>query len=73
MPDYKEMYFKMFKASERAINLLIVAQQECEEHYISSPEPEFQVISLPTENKKGVDEESFQINALIRKKMTYFD
>lgn len=51
------MYFKMFKASERAINLLIVAQQECEEHYISSPESEFHVIPSTTENKKGVDEE----------------
>ncbi len=57
MPDYKEMYLKMFRASEQAVNILIAAQQECEEHYISSLEPEFQVISLPSENKKGVDEE----------------
>ena len=38
MPDYKEMYFKMVRASEQAINILIKAQQECEEMYISGPE-----------------------------------
>lgn len=57
MPNYKELYLKMFKASEQAVNTLITAQRECEELYISSPEPEFQVIPLPAENKKGVDEE----------------
>ncbi len=57
MPDYKEMYLKMFRASEQALNILIVAQQECEEHYISLPEPEFTVVPLPTENKKGMDKE----------------
>lgn len=45
MPDYKEMYFKMFRAAEQAINLLIEAQQECEEMYISDDEPE--LIILP--------------------------
>ena len=57
MPDYKEMYLKMFRASEKAVNILIAAQQECEELYISSPEPELTVIPLPTGNQKGVDEE----------------
>jgi hypothetical protein len=57
MPDYKELYLKMFRASEQAANILLAAQQECEEHYISSPEPEFKVVALPTENKKSVDEE----------------
>lgn len=35
MPDYKEMYLKMVRASERAINILIEAQRECEEMYLS--------------------------------------
>ena len=35
-PDYKELYFKLFRASEQAIRLLIAAQQECEELYLSS-------------------------------------
>jgi len=34
MPDYKEMYFKLFKASEEAIDVLIQAQQECEALYL---------------------------------------
>jgi hypothetical protein len=46
MPDYKEMYLKMFRASEEAVNLLIAAQRECEELYISSPEPELKIIEL---------------------------
>ena len=57
MPDYKELYLKMFRVSEQAVKILIAAQKECEEHYISSPEPELQVISIPSENKKGADEE----------------
>lgn len=40
MPDYQEMYRKMVRASEAAINILIEAQRECEELYISFPEPE---------------------------------
>lgn len=38
MVDYKEMYKKMFQAAELAINILIAAQRECEEMYISAPE-----------------------------------
>lgn len=38
MPDFEKMYRTMFKASEAAIELLIAAQRECEEIYISAPE-----------------------------------
>jgi len=51
MPDYKELYFKMFHASEQAINILIKAQQECEELYISAPPAEIQIMG----SKKGAD------------------
>ena len=34
MPDYKMMYKKMFIAAEQAINLLIKAQNECEEIFM---------------------------------------
>ena len=44
MPDYKEMYLKMVRASEQAIRILVKAQQECEELYISEPEIELTVI-----------------------------
>lgn len=36
MPDYKEMYLKLFRASEQAISTLIAAQRECEEMYKAS-------------------------------------
>lgn len=46
MPDYKEMYFKMLRESEEAIRLLICAQRECEELYISASEkPHADVVS----------------------------
>lgn len=38
MPDYKEMYLKMLAASEEAIRIIIEAQQDCEEMYISESE-----------------------------------
>lgn len=44
MPDYKTMYLTMVQASEDAINLLIKAQRECEELYLSSAEPEIRVL-----------------------------
>ena len=44
MPNYKEMYFSLFRATEKAISLLISAQQECEELYLSAPEPELLVL-----------------------------
>ena len=45
MPDYKEMYLSLFRATEKAINLFIAAQQECEKLYLSAPEPELLVLS----------------------------
>ncbi len=47
MPDYKEMYLTLFRATEQAINTLIEAQRECEELYISEPETGLRVIPLP--------------------------
>ena len=35
MVDYKQMYFKMITATEQSMEILIKAQQECEEIYIS--------------------------------------
>ena len=34
--DYKKMYHIMMNAAEKAINILIAAQQECEEIYLSA-------------------------------------
>ena len=36
MPDYKEMYLNLMRATEDAIRILIQAQKECEEMYLSA-------------------------------------
>lgn len=41
------MYLKLFRASEEAVNVLIAAQRECEELYVSAPEPELKIITQP--------------------------
>ncbi len=46
MPDYKELYFKLFRASNQAIELLIAAQQKCEELYCSATDPELQMLNF---------------------------
>ena len=50
MPDYKEMYFALFRATEQAIQLLIAAQRKCEEAYIEAPEEN--LIILPNGQKE---------------------
>lgn len=52
MPDYQAMYTKLLMATEAAINILIDAQRECEEIYISSPEPELRFLPqvVPSEH-----------------------
>ncbi len=38
MADYKEMYLSMVRASEKAVRVLIEAQQRCEEMYLEAEE-----------------------------------
>ena len=38
--DYKEIYLKMVRATEEAMNILIRAQRECEEIYLDEEEKE---------------------------------
>lgn len=40
MTDYKEMYLILFRATEKAANILIEAQRKCEELYISDIQEE---------------------------------
>ena len=40
MPDYKEMYLTLFRATEKAINILIEAQNKCEDMYIEAEDDE---------------------------------
>lgn len=61
MPNYKKMYFTLFRATEQAINTLIEAQRECEELYISEPETELRVIPLldhPEENRISSEDDN---------------
>ena len=37
MIDYKELYLTMFRATEKAMNILAEAQRECEELYCEEP------------------------------------
>lgn len=36
--NYKEKYLELMRAAEKAINILIQAQRDCEEKYISESE-----------------------------------
>ena len=38
MTDYQEMYLTMVRASEKAIDILVEAQQKCEEMYLEAEE-----------------------------------
>lgn len=49
--DYKEMYLKMVRASEQAIRILVEAQRECEELYMSQPEPKLVVLKDKKESR----------------------
>lgn len=52
--DYKEMYMKMMRASEAAINILIEAQRECEEMYLEATEP---ILDAIRQEQERLDEE----------------
>ena len=56
MPDYEEMYLKMFRATEKAMSLLIDAQQECEALYINAPETELFVLPISQTAQNSADE-----------------
>jgi len=44
MPDYAAMYKRLFRSQTEAIAILQKAQQDTEEMYISSPEPDIRVL-----------------------------
>ena len=49
MPDYEELYYSMFRATEKAISILIDAQRKAEETILSD---ETQAIILLTAQEK---------------------
>ncbi len=54
MPDYKQMYIKMAQEAEKAIRILIAAQQDCENLYLSEENPE-PVLLRPREDSECTD------------------
>lgn len=54
MADYKELYLKMVRETEKAIQILIEAQRDCEELYLQDEGPVLRV--LP--KRKEILEES---------------
>lgn len=56
MPDYKEIYLTLFRATEFAANTLIDAQRTVEEMYLSAPDPALTVVSTVQDKEKISDE-----------------
>ncbi len=57
MPDYKEMYLTMVRATEQAIETLISAQRTCEEMYLNQPDPALRVLPLAAREKESSDKQ----------------
>lgn len=53
MPDYKEMYFKMLPACEKATNIIISAQKEREAFYISAKQEQKMIFVAPENNEEN--------------------
>ena len=52
LPDYKEMYLIMARASEQAMNILIDAQRRCEELYMDGDQPPVDFLKLIQTDKQ---------------------
>lgn len=56
MPDYKEMYLTLFRATEQAANTLIAAQRSCEELYINGQDGEVKLLPKAEEPSRATEE-----------------
>ena len=56
MPNYAEMYKKLFRSQTKAIQILQQAQQETEALYISDEGPDL-IVLQPQENEDNSNEE----------------
>lgn len=52
MPDYKKLYTTLFDAVEQAANILITAEQKCEELYLKQSEIEQIEDEIPSKNNE---------------------
>ena len=57
MPDYAAMYKRLFRSKTEAIAILQKAQQDTEEMYISSPEPDIRVLE-PKKPEDGMSSDA---------------
>ena len=74
MPDYKQMYLTLFRATEQAINTLIEAQRACEELYISELEKELGVKLFEKQNRKiGLTEYGERVLPYVQKSLMIMD
>ncbi len=53
MIDYKELYIKLFQATDKAVNILIAAQRECEEMYVSAEDTPITVLPDRPQDNPG--------------------
>ena len=54
MADYKECYFSLMRATERAIRLLIEAQKTCEEMILNAPQENLVLLAKGEDKEDGV-------------------
>ena len=52
-PDYKTLYFELFRANEQAIRLLTAAQQKAEAQVMEEDRAPLYVHGQPAHNAKG--------------------
>ena len=52
-PDYRELYFEMFRASEAAIRLLQQAQARAEEAYLAAQPPPLELPDDPPDDRRA--------------------
>lgn len=51
MPDYQEMYLHLMRETEKAIRILVKAQQDCEELYLREAGPALRI--LPSASRQA--------------------
>ena len=56
-PDYKALYFELFRASEQAARLLWEAQQKAEQEVLQADPPPLELVEQPLRHRSGEDKD----------------
>ena len=64
-PDYKTLYFELFRANEQAIRLLTAAQQKAEAQVMEEDRAPLYVHGQPAHNANGSPNEGRQADAAV--------